>query len=439
MKTVAFRTLGCKLNQYETQIIQQMLLKSCFSVVSFDSPADFYIINTCTVTGKSDYKSRQAIRQAVRRGENSRVIVTGCYAQTNPQEISQIPGVDLIIGNSEKWQILEYLSSTGVKVEDISNQNQFDTPEISDFGGNTRAFIKIQDGCNRQCSYCRVPLARGPSRSQSLARVISQAEGIVAKGYREIVLTGVDLGGYGWDLKEEVDLSGLLKELMQVDGLARIRLSSIEPTEIPEELIDLIRGPKICSHLHIPLQSGSDRILERMGRRYEAYFYKDLILNLRETVPGIALGADVMVGFPGEGEEDFNSTLRLIEELPLAYLHVFEYSRRAGTKAATFKPEVPPAVKKKRSEILRRLSAEKSLLFRKEFEGATLSVLILNTLDKETEYLRGLSDNYIEVLCPGVNGNEWFNRIAAVRITEVSSDRTMGELIPGGSSVTTQN
>lgn len=426
MKTVAFRTLGCKLNQYETEIIKQRLIGSNFSVVSFDSAADFYIINTCTVTGRSDYKSRQAIHHAVRRRENSKVIVTGCYAQTNPKEISQIPGVDLVIGNSEKWRISEYLNSSGIKVGNISNQNQFDTPEISDFGGNTRAFIKIQDGCNRQCSYCKVPLARGPGRSQSPARVICQAERAAEKGYREIVLTGIDLGRYGQDLKEKLDLAGLLKELMQVDGLARIRLSSIEPTEISEELINLIREPKICSHLHIPLQSGSNRILERMGRRYAARFYKDLILSLKETVPGIALGADVMVGFPGETEEDFNSTLRLTEELPLAYLHVFEYSGRTGTRAAAFKPDVPPQEKKNRSEILRRLSAEKSLLFRKGFEGDTLSVLILNTSDKETGYLRGLSDNYIEVLCPGVNGNEWFNRMAEVRITEASPDKTMG-------------
>ncbi|MDI6791250.1 MAG: tRNA (N(6)-L-threonylcarbamoyladenosine(37)-C(2))-methylthiotransferase MtaB [bacterium] len=427
MKTVAFRTLGCKLNQYETQIIRQMLIEANFSVVSFDSPADLYIINTCTVTNRSDCKSRQAIRQAVRRTQDPKVIVTGCYAQTNSKEISQIPGVGLVIGNSEKWRILEYLNSAGLKIGNISDQSEFETPEISDFGGNTRALIKVQDGCNSQCSYCKVPFARGPSRSQSLSRIIAQAERAVEKGYQEIVLTGVHLGRYGEELKEKAGLVGLLKALMKVEKLPRIRLSSIEPTEISETLINLLKEKKICSHLHIPLQSGSDRILERMGRGYTASFYRELVLKLDDSIPGIAIGCDVMVGFPGETEEDFNHTLKLIEKLPVAYLHVFEYSARPGTLAATFKPEVPPQEKKKRSEILRRLSAEKSFLFRKGFEGKTLSVLILNTLDKETGCLRGLSDNYIEVLLPGEG--QWVNRFVEVKITEVTLERTLGELV----------
>lgn len=427
MKTVAFKTLGCKLNQYETQIIKQMLLRANFSVVSFDSPADLYIINTCTVTNRSDCKSRQAIRQAVRKTQNSKVVVTGCYAQTNPKEISQIPGVDLIIGNSEKWRILEYLKSTGLKIGHILDQKRFDTPKISDFRGNTRAFIKVQDGCNSRCTYCKVPFARGPGRSQSLSRVITQAEKAVEKGYQEIVLTGVHLGRYGEELKEKTGLVRLLKALMKIKKLARIRLSSIEPTEISEELISLICEPMICSHLHIPLQSGSDRILEKMGRGYTASFYRELILNLEAGIPGIAIGCDAMVGFPGETEEDFDYTLKLIEELPVAYLHVFEYSARPGTLAATFKSEVPSKEKKKRSEMLRRLSAKKSLLFRKGFEGSALWVLILNTLDKETGYLRGLSDNYIEIFLPGEG--QWVNRLVEVKVTEAALERTLGELI----------
>ncbi len=429
---IAFTTLGCKINQYDTDRMRQELVSSGGTIVPFDAPADIYIINTCSVTAKTDYQCRQAIRSAVRTAHGAKVVVTGCYAQTRPDEIRTIPGVDLVIGNTEKERIREHVRSFfpgaggGESVRSRSEDRAGTIP-----GARTRGFLKIQDGCDSCCSYCIVPRARGRSRSVPEHRVVHLFEELIGKGDPEIVLSGVHIGMYGKDLLPPTSLTNLLPVLLRRRGSARIRLSSIEPREITEGIIDLL-GQGICRHLHVPLQSGDDAVLRSMNREYSSGFYRDLLARIAERVPGIALGADVMVGFPGEGDAEFGNTCRLIEESPLTHLHVFSFSPRPGTPAAEMRGQVPESVKKERSGILRELGRRNLFELGRRFLHKTLSVVIEEKRDATNGYLTGLSDNYIRIAIRDA-GPDNIGKELPVTITEVNKDCICGVLIPGKS------
>ncbi|MCK4591362.1 MAG: tRNA (N(6)-L-threonylcarbamoyladenosine(37)-C(2))-methylthiotransferase MtaB, partial [Candidatus Latescibacteria bacterium] len=338
----SFSTIGCKLNQYETEGLKEHFRSEGFEVIPFGQEADVVVVNTCTVTAKGDRSSRQALRRAVKSSPGAIVAAVGCYAQISPQQLASIPGIDLVVGTSQREHLVELLRQ---RQENPSGQplvcrgkfSGFQNFDITCFDRHTRVFVKVQEGCDNRCAYCIVPFARGPSRSRPLEDTLQQVDRLVNRGYKEIVLTGVCLGIYGWDLPSDdqrIDLRELVKRLEELKGLARYRLSSIEPSYISEELVDLLSSsPKLCHHLHIPLQSGDTQILERMGRSYSAEEYRDLLWMLKTQMPDLAIGADVIVGFPGETEDHFQNTYRLIQNLPLSYLHVFRFSPRKGTAA----------------------------------------------------------------------------------------------------------
>ena len=434
-KTVAFATLGCKLNQVDTQEVQQLLASRGFRPVPFDEPAQVYVINTCTVTARADFSDRQMIRRAVARNPDALVVVTGCYAQTNPDAVAQIPGVDLIVGNQEKYDLAALLDSLTkrerplVRVGDIQRAVGIPVAPLTRFSGRSRAFVKIQDGCQHRCAFCIVPYARGGSRSREPEVVRDQVARLAEAGYGEVVLTGVDMGHYGRDLVPRSTLAGLVRGLVDVVGLRRLRLSSILPSYFTDELIEVIAGsPRICPHLHVPLQSGSVRILRRMRRPYTTRSYHSLVERLSSIIPDLGLGADVIVGFPGETDADFEETRALIEALPFSYLHVFSYSDRKGTEAVRLPEHVPPRAIRERSKALRWLGDAKNLAFRRRLVGRPEEVLVLETRDRATGRLVGLTGNYVEVLFQGPD--EWMGRFLTVAVTEAGVGRTLGEVGP---------
>jgi len=431
---VALSTLGCKVNQYESAAILESLDKNLYSIVPFSTKADCYIINTCAVTGRTDYQSRQLIRRAIRNNPDAMVVVTGCYAQIAPKHIAQIPGVTLITGTAEKETIPNLLQKMTkgypqILVGDIGQVHEFSERRTNTFPEHTRAFLKIQDGCNSYCSYCIVPYARGRSRSLPEREVIGQIETLAQAGYREIVLTGIHLGMYGHDLQPSTNLFDIMKRVDTGRLVERMRLSSIELREISDDMIRLMAGSSvICRHLHIPLQSGDDRILSAMMRHYDSAFFRTRLEEIYRTVPDIAIGIDVMAGFPGEGEMAFNNTLRLIEELPIAYVHVFPYSDRPGTGASRLRNPVKEDKKKRRVKILRDLGQEKRNAYARRFMGKKLSVLVEEKRDKGTGFMKGYSDNYIPVLI--TNGDPSLSRqIVSVTAQDVREGRLYGRTV----------
>jgi threonylcarbamoyladenosine tRNA methylthiotransferase MtaB len=414
---IAVATLGCKVNQYESAAMMEAL--NGFTVVPFEAVADCYLINTCTVTGKTDYQSRQLIRRALRNNPEATVVVTGCYAQRAPEEIARIPGVTLVAGNEEKadiGRILKNLPRTQprILVEDIRNRKRISNLAATSFAGHTRAFLKIQDGCNAHCSYCIVPLTRGPARSLPMTEVLSQIEQLSGKGYREVVLTGIHLGEYGRDLDPSTSLAGLVARILAAGKIERLRLSSIEPGEVSDELLDIFRqSPILCRHLHIPLQSGDDRILKAMGRDYDTAFYRNLLDRIVSVIPDIAVGIDVMAGFPGEDEEAFANTGQFVASLPAAYFHVFPYSKRPGTKASAMAAQVGESDKKERAEILRGIGKDKKKAFMEKLIGKRLAVLIENGKNVNSGQVKGLSEHYMPVII--TNGEQYHgNQIVCV-------------------------
>lgn len=420
---IAFTTLGCKINQYETDLMRQELASRGNTIVPFDAEADVYVVNTCTVTAKSDYQCRQIIRSAVRRGRDAKIVVTGCYAATRPEDIRKIPGVDLVVGNTDKAMIHDHIMKTvSVPDQDVPGTRNILTKAVY---GRTRGFLKIQDGCNNRCSYCIVPLARGVSRSADPGQLVNEFERLVQAGCPEIVLTGIHIGTYGADLQNGPDLTELLRTLLSKRCGSRLRLSSIEPKEISEGIIDLM-GKGLCRHLHVPLQSGDDAILASMKRDYTASFYRELLEQIVQKVPAVALGADIIVGYPGEGDAEFQNTMDLVENSPLTHLHVFSYSPRPGTLAADMGAQVPEQVKKERSEALRMLGRKKNFYFRKKFQGSMLSVVVEDKIDAITGLYTGLTDNYIRVNISGAK-EAHIGREILVRITNVTEITTTAE------------
>ena len=408
MKRVGFITVGCKLNQFETELMREAALSAGYRPAGHDEAADVYVVNTCTVTSKSDYRSRQALRRAIKANPGALIVATGCYAQRRPAEIAAISGVDVVLGNSEKDEIEAFIdlgkqpARPLVKVTAVESLQTVHTRRrLQGFGRYTRAFVKIQDGCDNRCTYCAVPLARGPSRSKSPDDVKREIEILTCAGYREVVLTGVHLGSYGRDLEPRLSLADLVGALGRVDGLVRLRLSSIEPTDFSDDLIGLMADPasKVCPHVHVPLQSGDDRILALMGRPYDRAYYRDLVLKIRESVPRCGIGADVIVGFPTEDETAFRSTYDLVNDLPITYLHTFAFSRRESTPACALEAQVDPAAKKKRSSLMRGMGRAKSEAFRASLVGETMDVLVLGA--RRFGRPVGLSGNYVKVFLDG--------------------------------------
>lgn len=433
MLKVAVATLGCKVNQCESAWISETMAVRGMTLVPFKEEADCYIINTCTVTGRTDYQSRQLIRRAIKRNPAAAVLVTGCYAQRAPEEIARIPGVRIVAGNTEKSGLSDLIQELAegkgpeVHVGDIRSETRFFPLGAAAFPGHTRAFLKIQDGCDAFCSYCIVPQARGASRSLRPAEVEERIAYLATKGYREVVLTGIHLGAYGRDLIPPTDLAAVVRRVAEAHPVERLRLSSIEPREVTDELISLIGSSGgVCRHLHIPLQSGDDGILAAMNRDYDAAFFRDLIRKVHAAVPDIAVGIDVIAGFPGETETAFANTLRLVEGLPVAYLHVFPYSQRPGTPAAAMPDKVPETEKKRRAERLRRIGTAKRQAFAERFIGTPLAVLIEGRKEKSTGFSIGFSDNYIPIACGRAYED---NQIVRVMPGSFRNGRLIGEVI----------
>ncbi|MEK6713326.1 MAG: tRNA (N(6)-L-threonylcarbamoyladenosine(37)-C(2))-methylthiotransferase MtaB [Nitrospirota bacterium] len=436
MPRIAFSTLGCKINQFDTAVMQSSVTTGKdYSIVSFDDEADIYVINTCTVTGKSDSESRRIIRRTLRKNRNARVVVTGCYAQISPDEIAMIPGVSMVLGNNEKLTLKKYLKDSEEVVTDIDNNihvsdifktSSIQRPVISEFQAKTRAILRVQDGCDSRCSYCIVPFARGISRSLNPDDVIAQIKSLCSNGYKEVVLSGVHLGGYGRDLLPRLSLSDVIRMILSGTDIRRIRLSSIEPREVTNELIELIaEEERICNHFHMPLQSGDDYILNRMNRNYDAAFYEALICKIKDKIKDAGIGCDVMVGYPGEEERHFNNTYRLIEKLPITYLHVFAYSPRKGTAAYNINDTVKGDVKAHRSELIRNLGAEKNLAFKTAHIGKVVDVLVEDERDEVTGLLKGYTGNYLRVL---INESVIIKNIIRVQITGIMNGSLSGKL-----------
>ena len=422
-------TLGCKVNQYESDAMAHQLKYSGCDPVHREEKADLCIINTCTVTQKASMQSRQAVRQAIRSNPGARIIVTGCYAQTEPDEIKKIKGVHHIIGHADKHKIPEIVLSlktkerpcpTLVRRNIISEQDFKQTPSAVS-GNRTRPFLKIQDGCDSFCTYCIVPYARGRSRSMPLENVLENIRQLKKAGYHEVVLTGVHLGAYGLDLSPKVDLTELLNRIHKSSPMDRVRLSSIEPHELTEDIIRLVAETEsFCNHFHIPLQSGDDRVLKKMHRPYTNSFLKDLIIKINQWIPDAAIGVDTLIGFPGETENAFENTYALIKELSVTYLHVFPFSARKSTPASRYPKQVNSKTIKARCEKMRNLGHVKKRNFYKKFKGKKVEILVEAKRDKSIGLLRGITSNYIPV---HINGDDNLkNTIVRVRIDSVDSN-----------------
>jgi threonylcarbamoyladenosine tRNA methylthiotransferase MtaB len=435
MNTVAFHTLGCKVNAYETEAIWQLFKRAGYERVDFDRKADVYVINTCTVTNTGDKKSRQVIRRAIRRNPDAVIAVTGCYAQTSPAEVMAIPGVDIVVGTQGRERLLEYVEQYQRErqpinaVKNIMKTREFEELDVPTFSDRTRASLKIQEGCNNFCTFCIIPWARGLLRSRKPENVLKQARQLVEAGYKEIVLTGIHTGGYGEDL-EDYSLADLLWDLDKIDGLKRIRISSIEASQIDERILEAMNtSEKMCRHLHIPLQAGDDEVLKRMRRKYTVDEYRKKIERIREAMPQVAITTDVIVGFPGETDEQFENTFRLIEEIQFAELHVFPYSKRTGTPAARMENQVPDPVKQERVRRLIQLSERLSLEYARRFVGDVLDVIPERPYKEEpgSGLYTGYSDNYLQLVFPG--NEELVGKVCRVRLDEPGSEVCRGTFV----------
>lgn len=431
-KSVAFHTLGCKLNFSETSTIRRKFEEKGYQTVDFEDGADIYVLNTCSVTDFADKKCRYEVRRALKHSPQAKIVVVGCYAQLKPKEISEIPGVDLVLGASEKFNILEYIDVLSesadkgmIKAGDVKEANTF----ISSFsiGDRTRTFLKVQDGCNYKCSFCTIPLARGNSRSDTVENVVKTAKDIGSQGVKEIVLTGVNLGDFGNGTeviegvkpKKEALFIDLIKELDKVEEIERFRISSIEPNLCTDEVIEFVASSRaFLPHFHIPLQSGSPSILKEMRRRYTRDLYAERIQKIKSLMPFACIGADVIVGFPGETEEDFMETFRFLHELDVNYLHVFTYSERNQTLAQTMPDVVPMQVRRERNERLRMLSQKKKHHFAASFSGETLPVLWEH--GSSSEIMSGYTPNFIKVEAPFKES--LINTIQDIRLNEYHHD-----------------
>lgn len=441
MKTVRFRTFGCRLNQYDTETIRTLLERDGgFRALGDGGSPDVYVVNTCSVTARADATSRKAIRRIHAEHPDARIVVTGCYAQRAPHELAPLPGVSLVVGAADRARVaakLNHLKPPGeveVAVSPIAEARAFIDVPITEMMEHSRAFIKVQEGCNEACSFCIVPQTRGRSRSRQMDSVLAQARDLIQAGYVEMVVTGVHVGDYGADLGGGERLLGrLLRELLDLPGLRRLRLSSIEPASIDESIIRLMaEEPRFARHFHIPFQSASDPVLERMRRRYDARAFADLVTHIAEQVPGCGIGCDVICGFPGETGEDFQATFDALERLPVSYVHPFSFSPRPGSEAASYHDDVPPEEKKRRVAALKRLMRDKHQAFRARHLGQTMEVLLEPGRRGGEPRLSGWTDNYLRV---DLGRGEGAPVLAPVRITGLSELGLTGQRLVRPASI----
>jgi len=436
MSLVAFHTLGCKVNHYETEAIWQLFKNQGYDRVDFESNADVYVINTCTVTNTGDKKSRQVIRRAIRQNPNAVICVTGCYAQTSPAEIMAIPGVDIVVGTQDRVKMLDYIEQFKEErqpingVGNIMKNRVYEELDVPAFTDRTRASLKIQEGCNNFCTFCIIPWARGLMRSRDPKEVIRQAQQLVDAGYKEIVLTGIHTGGYGEDMKD-YNLAALLRDLeSQVRGLKRIRISSIEASQLTDEVIDVIdKSNLVVRHLHIPLQSGSNTVLKRMRRKYTMEFFAERLELLKKALPGLAITSDVIVGFPGETEEEFLETYNFIKKHMFSELHVFPYSKRTGTPAARMQDQIDENIKNDRVHRLITLSDQLAKEYASIFENEVLEVIPEERYKENPEsgLYEGYTDNYLKVVFPA--SEDMIGKLVKVKITKAGYPYNEGQFV----------
>jgi threonylcarbamoyladenosine tRNA methylthiotransferase MtaB len=436
LSTVAFHTLGCKVNHYETEAIWQLFQEAGYNREEFNKNSDVYVINTCTVTNTGDKKSRQVIRRAIRNNPDAVICVTGCYAQTSPAEIMAIPGVDIVVGTQDRSKLLGLIAEYRAErqpinaVRNIMKNRVYEELDVPAFTDRTRASLKIQEGCNNFCTFCIIPWARGLMRSRDPKEVIRQAQQLVDAGYLEIVLTGIHTGGYGEDLKD-YNLAALLRDLeSEVNGLKRLRISSIEASQLTDEVIEVLNNSSIIvRHLHIPIQSGSNTVLKRMRRKYTMEFFAERLDRLREALPHLAITSDVIVGFPGETEEEFMETYNFIRDQHFSELHVFPYSMRTGTPAARMTDQIDENVKNERVHRLIELNDQLAKQYASSFEGEVLEVIPEEKykLDPESGLYEGYSDNYLKVVFPAEE--TMVGQIVRVKLTKAGYPYNEGQYV----------
>lgn len=433
---VAFTTLGCRTNQHDTAEMQTLLENEGYAIVGPGERADVYVVNTCSVTARSDYNSRLAVKKSLAINENALVVFTGCYAQLAGDEAASIEGLDLILGNANKLEIVDAIrqniqgrtvmkntAGPAYHMTDILAEREFRSIPVGKFFGKTKAFIKVQTGCDEKCSFCTVVRARGRSISDHRANILANVRQAIDAGFKEITLTGINLGTWGMDLAPRETFSSLVEQIAGLEGTFRVRLSSINPMEIDDALIDLMaHSDKLCPHLHIPLQSGDDEVLRRMRRNYTSGQYIDAVQRAVEKIPGLGLGADVIVGFPGETEAAFERTRALIDALPFSYLHVFTYSPRKGTEAYGMRSNLPKTEKKQRNRILTELARGKSDRFRRRLLDQTVTVLF-ETPDASGK-LKGYSEHYVPVTAPA--GPQHVNKLVPVTLSRLAEGQVLG-------------
>lgn len=435
MPSVAFHTLGCKVNFYETEGIWQLFKNEGYEQVDFERTADVYLINTCTVTNTGDKKSRQVIRRAIRRNPEAIIAVSGCYAQTSPAEVAAIPGVDIVIGTQDRDKIIPLIKQFQAErtpinaVRNIMKTREFEELDVPEFSDRTRAFLKIQEGCNNFCTFCIIPWSRGLLRSRKPESVIQQANQLVDAGYKEIVLTGIHTGGYGEDI-EDYNLAKLLWDLDKVEGLSRLRVSSIEASQITDEVLEVLKGSaKMCRHFHVPLQAGDDDVLKRMRRKYTTAEFGRKIELIHQIMPDAAITTDVIVGFPGETEEMFRNGYRFMEQMKFAEMHVFPYSKRTGTPAARMEDQIDEEVKNARVHELIDLSERMQLEYAKPFVGQVLEVIPERTYKEApgSGLILGYSDNYLQVVFEG--SESMIGDLVKVKVTEAGVNACKGTFV----------
>ncbi|MCX7883897.1 MAG: tRNA (N(6)-L-threonylcarbamoyladenosine(37)-C(2))-methylthiotransferase MtaB [Caloramator sp.] len=430
MKKVAFYTLGCRVNQYETEAIAEAFLKEGYKIVNFDDYADVYVVNTCTVTNIGDKKSRNMLRKAKKQNPKAIVVAAGCYSQIAPDEVASIDGVDVVVGTADKVKIPELVEEflkeeKQIKhIDNIMNIRDFEEMEIDEYQDKTRAFLKIQDGCDRFCSYCLIPYARGPVRSKNPNSVLKEVNNLAKNGFKEIILSGIHVASYGKDLNN-INLVDLIEKINDIDGIERIRIGSVDPTFFTDDRIErLSKVKKLCNHFHLSLQSGCDETLKRMNRKYTTHEYKDIVNKLREFIEGVSITTDVIVGFPGETEKEFNITYEFLKDIKLSKMHIFKYSQRHGTKAEKLPNQVPSPIKEERSEKLIKLDEELERMFIERFISKDMKVLFEEGKD---DIFYGYTTNYIKVMVKSCK--DITDKILNVRLIENLSNMAMGKII----------
>ena len=432
MKKVAFYTLGCKVNQYETEAMLELFEKEGYEKAETEDYADVYVINTCTVTHMSDRKSRQYIRRMKKKNPDAIIAVVGCYSQVSPEEILSIDEVNLVMGTNDRKKIVEEVKKIDASrkvstVDDIMKVKAFEEIEINKTNGKTRAFLKIQDGCDRYCSYCIIPYARGRVRSRDLESIVKEVENLASNGYKEVVLTGIHVASYGKDIKEtDIKLLDVIKQINDIEGIERIRLSSVEPILFTDEFVEAVSAmDKVCPHYHLSLQSGCDETLKRMKRRYTTEEYKAIVDRLRAAIPNVSITTDVIVGFPGETNEEFDKTYEFLKDIELTHMHVFKYSPRKGTPAATMENQVDPSTKHDRSEKLLQLNEENFNKFGQKMLDKEFNVLFEQKVG-DNKY-EGLTENYVKVIVE--SDNDISEQILKVKIKDVKNEFLEGILV----------